>query len=180
MLFRFNRGIVGWDYLKKTGSGVVLFTCEPILCCVFPKLSCFGFVSLIFFLFLFLTLRYIYFRIQGFFLQAYVLPLFFSLSVSISQGRGTFPYCSGPARSESKQGGEETGTEESQKRLYLHYWRQERERELENKVVEETRRQGFIYTPTKWQAHTQWHRDLYIYLPGRRPSSCTSRSLVFS
>ena len=28
-----------------------------------------------------------------------------SLSVSISQGRGTFPYCFGPARSESKQGG---------------------------------------------------------------------------
>lgn len=52
-----------------------------------------------------------------------------------------------------------------------------KKRELENKVVEETRRQWFIYTPTKWQAHTQWHRDLYIYLPGRRPSSCTSRSL---
>lgn len=179
MLFHFNRGIVGWDYLKKTGSGVVLFTFEPILCCVFPKLSCFGFVSLIFFLFLFLTLRYIYFRIQGFFLQAYVLPLFFSLSVSISQGRGTFPYCSGPARSESKQGGWGGDRNRGKPKASLSSLLEtkKRERELENKVVEETRRQGFIYTPTKWQAHTQWHRDLYIYLPGRRPSSCTSRSL---
>ena len=87
-------------------------------------------------------------------------------------------FWAGPLGIKTRRG--ETGTEESQKRLYLQYWRQERERELENKVVEETRRQGFIYTPTKWQAHTQWHRDLYIYLPGRRPSSCTSRSLVFS
>lgn len=121
------------------------------------------------------------FVFKGFFFKR-TYYLYFSLFLWVyRRDEGLFLTVLGrPARNQNKEDRGETGTEESQKRLYLHYWRQKRERELENKVVEETRRQGFIYTPTKWQAHTQWHRDLYIYLPGRRPSSCTSRSLVFS
>ena len=74
-----------------------------------------------------------------------------SLSVSISQGRGTFPYCSGPARSDSKQGGEGGDRNRGKPKASLSSLLEtkKRERELENKVVEETRRQGFIYTPTK-------------------------------